>query len=270
LSTLLNILKEKWEWRRQITNLGVFDLTKRARGAVLGWAWFFAKPAVYIFVFWFALEIGLRAGNSSSATGAPYILWLMSGLIAWFYMQDMINQGSDVYHRYSYLVNKIKFPISGIPTIFNISTMIVQLGLVIVLLIVYFACGQPLDLYLLQLPLAIFLMFIFFDMFCILTSLLSALSKDFKNLVQTLSTPLFWLSGIIFDVFALGIDWLTTLLMFNPVTFFATMYRCALYDKVWIWERPEALIGMAVVFAVTLVATILTYRRTHEEVADVL
>lgn len=267
---LFQILAEKWNRRQQIVSLGVFDLRKKSRGAVLGPLWFFAKPAVYIFVFWFALEIGLKVGSSTGGEGKPYILWLMAGLIPWFYMQDMLNTGTDTLHRYSYLVKKIRFPLVGIPTIFNVSTIIVQLGLIVALLVAYFLCGQGLDLYLLQLPVAVVLMFIFFDMFALMTSLLSGISKDFKNLIQTLSTPLFWLSGIIFDVFSLGISWLTTLLMFNPVTFFASMYRAAVYDKVWIWERPEAIIGFVTVFVVTMVATVVIYRRTHEEVPDVL
>ena len=116
LSTLATILKDNWEWRKQIGRLALFDLVKKSRGAVLGWAWFFIKPAMYIFCFWFALEIGLRAGNSD-AGAPPYILWLCAGLIPWFFMQDMLGPGLDVLHRYSYLVNKIKFPLSGISTI---------------------------------------------------------------------------------------------------------------------------------------------------------
>lgn len=268
MNNLKEILTEKIQWRKQILNLGLFDLRKQSRGAVLGSLWFFAKPAVYIFVFWFALEIGLKVGGSSG--DAPYILWLIAGLIPWFYMQDMINTGSDVYHRYSYLVNKIKFPLSGIPTIYNLSTLVIQIGLIAVLLVVYFLCGMGIDLYLIQLPIAVILMVIFFDMFALMTSLLSAISKDFKNLIKTLSTPLFWLSGIIFDVFALGINWITTILMFNPVTFFASMYRAAVYDKIWIWEKPEAVFGFLVVFIITLICTLVVYSRTREEVPDVL
>lgn len=267
---LTEILKDKWLWRQQILNLGLFDLRKQSRGAVLGSFWFFAKPAVYIFVFWFALDIGLRVGSSTGNGETPYILWLMAGLIPWFYIQDMINQGSDVFHRYKYLVNKIKFPISGIPTIFNISTSIIQFGLIIALFAVYFICGQQVDIYLLQLPIALILMVIFFDMFSLLTSLLSGISKDFKNLIKTLSTPLFWISGVIFDVFSLGISWLTTIMMFNPVTFFISMYRAAIYDKYWIWEKPEAIVGFAAVFLVTLICTVIVHKRVREEVPDVL
>ena len=270
MRTFIDIVRDKWRWRAQIWNLGLFDLRKQARDTVLGPIWFFMRPAVYIFVFWFALEIGLRAGGSSSDSGAPYILWLMCGLIPWFYMQEMLNKGIDVFNRYPYLVNKIKFPLSSVPTIFNISIALIHCGLVVALFVVYFLCGQGLDLYILQLPVGMLLMWVFFDMFSLCTSCLSAISKDFKNLMHTLATPLFWLSGIIFNVFSLGYDWLIRILMFDPITFFASVYRCALFDKMWIWERTGAIEGFLVVFVVTFVLTLVVYARTREEVPDVL
>lgn len=269
MGTLSEILKEQWEWRKQILSLGLFDLKKISAGAVLGPLWFFAKPAVYILVFWFALEVGLRSADQTGSD-VPYILWLMGGLIPWFYIQEILGTGINIFKRYSYLVTKIKFPLAGIPTIFSISTFVIQLGLVAALLVVYFLCGQPLDLYLLQLPVALVLMFVFFNMFSLVTSLLSAISKDFMNLMKTLSTPLFWLSGIIFNVYNLQLPLVELVLMLNPITFIVTMYRCAVYDKMWIWDKPEAIVGFVVVFTVTLVVTLVIYRRTHEEVADVL
>lgn len=269
VGTLSEILKEQWEWRKQILSLGLFDLKKISAGAVLGPLWFFAKPAVYILVFWFALEVGLRSADQTGSD-VPYILWLMGGLIPWFYIQEILGTGINIFKRYSYLVTKIKFPLAGIPTIFSISTFVIQLGLVAALLVVYFLCGQPLDLYLLQLPVALVLMFVFFNMFSLVTSLLSAISKDFMNLMKTLSTPLFWLSGIIFNVYNLQLPLVELVLMLNPITFIVTMYRCAVYDKMWIWDKPEAIVGFVVVFAITLVVTLVIYRRTHEEVADVL
>lgn len=269
MSTLVNIIRSQWERREQIFSLALFDLRKQARGTVLGPAWLFVKPIVYICVFWFALEIGLRSGSNEPGA-PPYILWLMGGLVPWFYIQTMLGTGSSVFARFKYLVNKIKFPLAGIPTIFAIAEMIIHLGMVALLLVVYFLFGQPLDWYLLQIPVAIVLMFVFFYMFSLTTSLLSAISKDFKNLIVTFSTPLFWLSGIIFNVYDLGIGWLQTLLMFDPITFIASMFRCAVYDKTWIWENPMAVIGFAVVFVAMLVVMLVVYKRTREEVPDVI
>ena len=269
LSTLATILKDNWEWRKQIGRLALFDLVKKSRGAVLGWAWFFIKPAMYIFCFWFALEIGLRAGNSD-AGAPPYILWLCAGLIPWFFMQDMLGPGLDVLHRYSYLVNKIKFPLSGISTIFSGATLIVELMLMVALFVIYFACGMPLDVYLLQVPILLVLMFLVWNTVSILFSQLSAMSKDVKNLMSAMSTPFFWLSGVLFDVKDIHIGWVQTMLDFNPITFFVTAFRGAFYDKTWFWNDPSACVGFVVVFAITLLAALFVYKKFNEEVCDVL
>ena len=271
LGTLTTILKDNWEWRKQISRLAVFELVKKSRGAVLSWAWFFIKPAMYIFCFWFALEIGLRVGSSQGDAGAPpYILWLCAGLIPWFFMQDMLGAGIDVMHRYPYLVNKIKFPLSGISTIYTSATMLVQLMLMCALFVIYFACGMPVDIYLLQVPILLVLMFVFWDLVSILFSPLSALSKDVKNLMNAFSTPLFWLSGVLFDIKQVPFDWIQTVLAFNPITFFVTSFRDAFYSKCWFWDDPMLLGGFVVVFVVTLVLAVLVYKKLNEEVADVL
>lgn len=266
--TLVDIVGDNYRWGKQIFRLAKFELVKKSRGAVLSWAWFFIKPAVYIFCFWFALEIGLRAGGV--AEGAPpYILWLCAGLIPWFFMQEILGAGIDVFHRYPYLVSKIKFPLSGISTVYTMAMLFVQLMLQAGLLVIYFACGQGPDIHLLQIPLLLLMLFFFWDIFSMLCSQLSAMSKDFFNMMKALSTPFFWLSGVIFNVENIQIDWLRTTLDFNPITFFARAFRAAYYDKVWFWEDTSALIGFCVVFLVTLVCMLLIYKKLHKEVADV-
>lgn len=271
LQTLVTILKDNWQWRRQIGRLAVFELVKKSRGAVLSWAWFFIKPGMYVFCFWFALEVGLRVGNGvSGASAPPYILWLCAGLVPWFFIQDILGAGIDVLHRYPYLVNKIKFPLSGISTIYVSATMVVQLLLIIALFVIYGFCGQPLDIFLLQVPLLLLFMFLFWDMVSILFSQLSAISKDAANFMHALSTPLFWLSGVLFNVRSIPVEWIQIVLNFNPITFFASSYRAAFYDKMWFWEDPMACGGFVVVFAVTLVLMLWVYKRLNKEVADVL
>lgn len=269
MGTLATIIKDNWEWRAQIWNLAVFELKKQSRGAALGWAWFFVQPLVYVFCFWFAIEVGLRAAHTVSGD-APYILWLASGIIPWFFMKDMLHTGIDVMHRYPYLVNKVKFPLSAISTIYALATMLLQLITQLIIVVIYFLCGQTLDLYLLQVPFLLILMFIFWTSFSILMSPLCAMSKDMKNLMSALSTPFFWLSGVLFEVRGVGIDWIQNILYFNPITFFVTAFRDALYNKMWIWEDPMLCIGFAIVLAITVIMALLVYKRTNKEVVDVL
>lgn len=267
LDTLKLIIRENWQWRRQIVNLARIDVRKTCRGAALGWIWLFVKPLTYIAVFWFALDLGLRAG--AGVTEYPYILWLASGLIPWFFMQDMLNSGANVYRRYPFLVNRIRFPLSAISSFYALAQFFVFLMLLALLLILCFSMGE-LSVYALQIIPVALLMLAFWICFSILCSPISAISKDFSNLLKAFSTPIFWLSGIIYDVNSLPIDWLTQALAFNPVTFFATASRAALCEHYWIWERPELLLPFLVVFAVTLAVSVVCYKVLRKDVADVL
>lgn len=264
----MGIVSTIWQWRSQVWHLAKIDLVKTCRGAVLGWAWLFVKPAIYISVFWFALAFGLRAGDDAGS--CPYIVWLACGLIPWFFMQDMVNSGSNVYKRYAYLVNKIRFPLPAISAFYVLSKFMVYAASFAVLLAACVLAGVPLGFALAQVPLVAAVMYVFFAAWSMAVSPLSAVSKDFANLIKTLGMPLFWVSGIIYDVSALNIAWIQAVLAFNPVTFFVEAHRAALVGNQWLWERPELLWPFALVFGVTLAVAVLAQRRARQEVADVL
>ncbi len=267
LSTFVQILRENWEMRRQTWHLALTDLVKTYRGAALGWFWLFARPAMYIFVFWFTLSLGMRSGKP--VDGKPYLLWLASGVLPWFLMQSMISTGGDVYRRYSYLVNRIRFPLSVISTFYVLSLMII---LTAELLIITGACVVfqiPLTIKVLQWPLLLLIMFVFWTAFSIACSPLSAMSKDFANLLRTLSTPLFWISGIIFHLDTLPIE-IQRVMWINPVAWFVQAFRdCFVYDE-WIWCNHGETVVFAVVFVAVILLAVRNYRRLREEVPDVL
>ena len=267
-ATLKEICLENWQWRKQIFNLAKIDMLKICRGTTLGWAWLFIKPLMYIAVFWFALELGLRAGRTTG--DYPYILWLSAGLIPWFFMQSMINTGANVYKRYPFLVNRIHFPLSAISTFYALAQFFIFLALMCGLIVVCLITRTELTIYALQLPFIAVIMLIFFILFSIMVSPLSAISKDFSNLLKALSTPLFWISGIIYNVASIDIPAVHVVMAFNPITFIATANRAALCDKFWLWESPQLLAPFAIVFLVTLTLAVLSYRRLRKDVADVL
>ena len=86
------------------------DLVRTYKGSKLGWFWAILKPSFKIAIYYFMLAIGLKA--SKDMFGFPYFLWLVVGIIPWFYINDMLFQGSESIRKYSYLVTKMKFPIS--------------------------------------------------------------------------------------------------------------------------------------------------------------
>ena len=269
MHTIVEIIKDHIQYRQQIFKLAKADLVKTYRGAALGWAWAIIKPAVTIFVYWFTFQIGLRAGKE--VEGFPFFLWLISGVIPWFYMSDMITGGTESIRKYSYLVTKMKFPISTIPTFFSISKFMVHLALLAIMIIIFIAMGYPPHIYILQLPIYMLLSFLFFTVFSLFSSLLACMSKDFSNLVKSLVTAVFWLSGIIWNINTLkDIPWLKALLKVNPVTYLVEGYRNCFIHKTWIWESPKTLIAFLLILVVLIIAAVWVYRRLRKEIPDVL
>ena len=134
MSDVVKILKEHIEYRQQLIKLAKADIVKTYRGSALGWKWAIVKPAVTIFVFWFAIGIGLRGG--SDVNGYPFFLWLIAGMIPWFYMNDMLTSGTNSIRKYKHLVNKMKFPVATIPTFVSMSKLTINIALIIIMLVI--------------------------------------------------------------------------------------------------------------------------------------
>ena len=266
--TLKEILQDHIGYRRQLTKLAKADLKKNYSGAVLGWAWALIKPAILIFVFWFAFTMGLRKGGD--VDGYPFFLWLIAGMIPWFYMRDMITGGANSIRRYKYLVTKIKFPISTIPTFISMANLVVHFGLMLVLLGIYIAFGYLPTVYWMQLPLYMLLMFLFFTVWGLFAGVLSSISKDFLNLVKSLVQALFWLSGILYDANSINVGWIRSILLFNPVTLIVNGYRNSLIKQVWFFEDLTELRNFAIVFVIMLVLALWAYKKLKKDIPDVL
>lgn len=269
MKELINIIKEHIEYRQQIFKLAKADIAKTYRGAALGWAWAVIKPAMTIFVYWFTFIVGIKDGTKV-VNGFPYFLWLIAGMIPWFYMGDMLSQGTETIRKYSYLVTKMKFPVSTIPTFFSISKMIINLLLIVIMIIIFACMGYPPDIYLLQLPIYIICMFAFFTVWGLFSSLLGAISKDFSNLVKSFVTAIFWLSGILWNAETIEFSWIKKLLMFNPVTFLVNGFRNCFINKIWFFEQPKRLIYFFIVLFVMIILSLWAYRKLKKEIPDVL
>lgn len=266
--TLIGVVDEHEQYWRQIFQLAAADLVKTYRGSALGWLWAVIKPSVTIFVYWFAFAIGLRA--SSSVAGFPFSLWLIAGIVPWFYVSEMLTQGTTTLKRYSYLVTKIKFPVSTISTFVSLSKLYVHIALTAIVIVIFIVFGYPIDVYYLQLPLYMALMFVFFTVWSLFAAPLSAISKDFANVVSSFVMAVFWMSGIMWDINTIKIPWLSRLLLFNPVTFIATGYRNVFIYKKWFFEDRFALVAFLVTLAGMTALSLYTYHRLRRDIADVL
>ena len=268
IESLKLIISEHISFRKQILKLAKSDLIRTYRGAALGWSWALIKPVITLFVFWFAFVVGLRSGKD--VDGYPYFLWLEAGFLPWFYMQELITGGAGCIRGYSHLVTKMKFPISVIPTYFNISHLYIHWLLLAITVVLFAVFGFKPDIYLLQIPVYMFMMFLFFTVWSLFSGLMSALSKDVQNLVKSFSTAIFWMSGIIYKVDEIHNRKVRLLLKFNPVTVIANGYRKTFIYKKWFFEDKTELACYCITLTFFLILALWSFKRLRKEIPDVL
>lgn len=268
MNTIKEILKDHRDYREQLPKLARSDLKKAYSGALLGGAWALIRPAILIFVFWFAFTIGLRHGKP--VDGYPYFLWLIAGMIPWFFMRDMLTGGAAAIRKYKYLVTKIKFPISTIPTFVGMSYMVTHAGLMALMIVIFWLFGFPPTLYYLQLPFFMILSFLFWTAWALFASILSAVSVDFLNLIRALSQALFWMSGILYNANNIENDIIRKALLFNPVTILVNGYRNVFIYHHWFWEHPSELRNFFLVYVIMCALAIWAYKKLRKDLPDVL
>lgn len=268
MNTLKEIISEQFRYRKQIFKLAKSDLINTYSGTLMGWTWAIIRPATYIAIYYFAFAFGLRTGRP--VEGYSYFLWLITGIIPWFYIRDVFVEGAASIRKYRYLVTKIKFPLSVIPTIESTTLMMTNLVIIAVMLVIYIFSGHYPDIYWLQIPLYLFFMFVFFLSWSLFAAILSSLSKDFLQLIKSVTIGLFWLSGIFFDPNRVENQIMRGVLKLNPITFIVNGFRNSLIYKKWIWEDMRALFIFVLMYVIMTMLAIFVYKKLKSDVPDVL
>ena len=268
MGALLEIIQTHVKYSRQLFKLAKSDLIKTYKGAAMGWLWAVIKPTITIGVYYFAFSIGLRMGYPIN--GYPYFLWLISGILPWFYITEVFVGGTASIRKYGYLVTKIKFPTCTIPTFVSMSHLVTNLFLTAIVMVIFMCYGKMPDLYWLQIPLYILMMFLFFTAWSLFAGTLAVISKDFMQLVRSSTMALFWLSGIMYDAANISNETIRAVLLCSPVTIIVNGFRNSFVNKVWFWECGGEIRNFLIGYAIMCVLAVWTYRRLHKYIPDLL
>ena len=197
------------------------DFKAKYAGSVIGGAWAFLQPIITIVLYWFIFQLGFK---SAPVADFPFILWLMVGLIPWFFMSDGISNATPSLAEYSYLVKKVLFNINILPIAKLLSTLMVQLVLLIFALLFYMGFGYFPDVYYLQMPIYLIYMFILSAGIVYITSTLYVFFRDTVQIVSILLQIVFWLTPIVWD-FDIMPEIVQKVLVFNPLYYVVAGYR---------------------------------------------
>ncbi|MCI7805448.1 MAG: ABC transporter permease [Oscillospiraceae bacterium] len=263
------ISEHRGQWKK-IWMLAVNDLVKKYKGAVMGPLWALIKPSFTLFILWFAFSVGIK--HSGMVSGYPRFVFMLSGYIPWFFISEEIIGGSRSIRVNSQFVTKLSFPVSNIMTFTALSSLIIHTGMCVIMYVVLLCMGYGPSVYNLQIFYYMPMMFLFFLVLSWATAPLSGFSKDFENLINSIMTGLFWLSGIFWDTYDVSNKYLKTLMYFNPINYFINGYRKSFLYETFIFDSnytTETIIFFAEFILLILVGSHY-YKKLRKILPDVL
>ncbi len=270
MKTIFSLPTDIYKNRRLILKLAKNDFKTRYAGSYLGIVWAFIQPVITILVYWFVFSVGFRSGTGD--LGVPFVLYLVAGIVPWFFFQDALIGGTNSMLEYNYLVKKVVFNIGVLPVVKIISALFVHCFFVVFTVILYAAYGKFPDVYYFQL---IYYSFCVFVLVLGLSYATSAIVIFFRDLTQIINialqvgiwlTPIMWIAETSLN----GHETLQKLLKLNPLYYVVSGYRDTFLMKEWFFEHA----GWTVYFWVFTILCFLfgswVFRRLRIHFADVL
>lgn len=238
MNKFLSLLGELYQNRALIWKLAKNDFKTRYAGSYLGIIWAFIQPVVTVCVYWFVFGV-VRSGAERTV---PFVLWLVCGIVPWFFFQEALVQSTDSLMAYDYLVKKVVFKISILPIVRIMAALFVHVFFVIFTIVLFAVYGYWPDLYSLQI---LYYSICAFLLVLALSYTTCAVVVFFRDLKQIIGIGLqigVWMTPIMWSFQDMGISEssvLVKILKLNPMFYVVNGYRDAFIHKVWFWEHPQ-------------------------------
>lgn len=252
--------------RKTIWELSKRDISSRYLGSTLGVFWAIINPILLILIYWFVFQVGLR---SYPVGDVPFILWLLAGIVPWFFFADSLSSGTFSVEQNSYLVKKIVFKTHLLPIVKIISSLQIHLLFIVLTFIVFISYGVGVDLYLLQIFYYSLSLIAFTVSLSWITSALNVFLKDVGQIVSVILQFGFWLTPIFWS-FSLVPDKFEFIFKLNPMFYIVEGYRDTFINKVWFWEHYNLTAYFWVIVLILLYIGTKLFKKLSPHFADVL
>ena len=261
-----NLLLETYQNREIVFGLAKNDFKVRYAGSYLGKIWALIQPVVTTLLYWFVFQMGFRAG---SVENAPYVLWLMAGLIPWFYLPEAVSGSTNSLIEYSYLVKKVAFHISILPVVKVVSALFIHVFFLGLVMLIFAFYGYYPDLYTVQILYYLVCMVVLVLGVAYIVSALTVFFRDLRQIINIALQIGIWVTPIMWQHTMLSPN-LQMIMKLNPVYYIVSGYRDCLINKTAFWQHGAwTLYFWAFAFGLLLIGTKL-FNKLKIHFADVL
>lgn len=268
---VISLPAELWQNRTLIWKLAKNDFKTRFAGSYLGIFWAFVQPVITIVLYWFVFAVALpqRAAAVKGGIEIPYILWLIAGIVPWFFFSEALGSGAGSLLEYNFLVKKVVFKISILPIIKIVSALFVHIFFVAFVLILYSCYGLFPDVYTLQIVYYSFCMFVFVLGISYVTCSVMVFFRDLGQIINIALQVGIWATPILWNIDTLNPKW-HWVFKLNPMFYIVQGYRDSLIDKRWFFEKPGLTAYFWILTITVFVFGAYIFRRLKVHFADVL
>ncbi len=259
---LMDLIKS----RHLILELAKKDLQNRYLGSYLGIVWAFIQPMVTILIFWFVFQVGFK---SAPVDNFPYVLWLICGMVPWFFFSEALQGATNSVIDNGYLVKKIVFRVSSLPIIRILSALFIHLFFIVVIFIMFIVYGYKPSIYNIQVVYYLFATIALLLGLSWITSALVVFLRDLGQIIAIIIQFGFWLTPIFWS-FKIMPEKYHFLFKLNPVYYLVEGYRDSFINHIWFWQHYNLTISYWVITLILFFAGILLFKRLRPHFADVL
>ena len=267
LKEFFRFIKHIKESKKLLFTLAYSDFKEQYLGSYLGIFWAVLRPSLFVLVIWFVFGMGFKSKPTDD--GVPFVLWLLCGMIPWFFFADTVSKSMNAITSNAYLVKKVAFRSSILPLVKIISSLGVHFVLIGLLILIFILNGYYPTIYWLQLPYYIFCTIILVLSLGWLTSSLKVFIKDIGEIIGVVIQFGFWLTPIFWSLDKIPEQY-HYIIKLNPMYYIIDGYRNTFIDQVWFWETykvtPYFLITTGILFVVGAVV----FKRLRPHFGDVL
>ncbi len=222
INSVQAILQEHRRNIRLLIKMAFLNMNKQTIRSSLGIFWTYFHDIIYIFVF---IAFRLLIAGGGTVQGMNSIIYLMTGMIPWFFMNDVLSQGSMAIRSNRGIVQSIRFPVPVLPTIEVVGIFLRRLFSFAMLFGVVIGFGYIRYFHMLMFVYYLFCALLLSVAMNLLISAFIAVSDDFRQLYDAFLRVLIYTMPILWDFSKVHAVAIHILLRLNPMVYVIKGFR---------------------------------------------
>ena len=210
-----------------------FEIKNENSNTILGIFWIILEPLLIIstYIVFFSFILGIKSSvfgiNDSKFS---YSIYLLMGLVPWFFMNKVINEGINIFIKYKKFILKPEFPIEILSYVLVLKSFIPFCVSSSVLFLIIFIDNSLDQINLILLISTLILTIFFIRGFAVFVGCICLIIKDLHKVVPILLTILLFVSPIFYLPRSLGN--LVFLGISNPLSYPITCFKFSLTGNI--------------------------------------